>query len=192
MAEQRLDEQNRTGVGGDAPARIGLWGRIHQWMRAHHMTLMNLPDTPHSIALGAAIGMFFGFTPLFTMKTLLAFAITWLCRANKTAAIITVTLHDILLPRRARHVLLAISTRDVGALSPRPATRGISPRCPGGLHGVDHIPHRGPTHSGRLAFLRGPGRVSRLFRPARRPYSLAGQTVGICFRRSQVGHSLTE
>jgi len=80
------------------PPRATLWRRLHRWMRAHHMTLMTLPDTPHNIALGAAIGMFFGFTPLFTMKTLLAFLITWLFRANKTAAVITVTLHDILLP----------------------------------------------------------------------------------------------
>ena len=78
--------------------RVGLWRRLHQWMLAHHMTLMTLPDTPHNIALGAAIGMFFGFTPLFTMKTLLAFFITWLFRANKTAAVISVTLHDVLLP----------------------------------------------------------------------------------------------
>jgi len=78
--------------------RVGFWRRLHRWMRAHHMTLMTLPDTPHNIALGAAIGMFFGFTPLFTMKTLLAFLITWLFRANKTAAVITVTLHDVLLP----------------------------------------------------------------------------------------------
>ena len=82
----------------DANARPGLWRRLNRWMRAHHMTLMTLPDTPHAIALGSAIGMFFGFTPLFTMKTLLAFLITWLCRANKTAAVITVTLHDVLLP----------------------------------------------------------------------------------------------
>jgi hypothetical protein len=79
-------------------SRVGWWRRLHRWMRAHHMTLMTLPDTPHNIALGAAIGMFFGFTPLFTMKTLLAFFITWLFRANKTAAVITVTLHDVLLP----------------------------------------------------------------------------------------------
>jgi uncharacterized protein (DUF2062 family) len=82
--------------GASEPA--GLWRRLNRWMRAHHMTLMTLPDTPHAIALGAAIGMFFGFTPLFTMKTLLAFLITWVCRANKTAAVITVTLHDVLLP----------------------------------------------------------------------------------------------
>src|ERR1041384_3346556 len=82
----------------EAQPRVGLWRRLHRWMRAHHMTLMTLPDTPHNIALGSAIGMFFGVTPLFTMKTLLAFLITWLCRANKTAAVITVTLHDVLLP----------------------------------------------------------------------------------------------
>ncbi|MFN2621234.1 MAG: DUF2062 domain-containing protein [Chthoniobacterales bacterium] len=81
----------------DAP-RVGWWRRLHRWMRAHHMTLMTLPDTPHNIALGSAIGMFFGFTPLFTLKTLLAFFLTWLFRANKTAAVITVTLHDVLLP----------------------------------------------------------------------------------------------
>jgi uncharacterized protein (DUF2062 family) len=98
MAEPRLDEQNQTIAAGEAATRVGLWSRLHEWMRGHHRKLMNLPDTPHSIALGAAIGMFFGFTPLFTVKTLLAFAITWLCRANKTAAIITVTLHDVLLP----------------------------------------------------------------------------------------------
>jgi len=79
-------------------SRVGLWRRLHRWMRAHHVTLMTLPDTPHNIALGSAIGMFFGFTPLFTMKTLLAFFITWLFRANKTAAVITVTLHDVLIP----------------------------------------------------------------------------------------------
>lgn len=80
------------------PPRVSWWRRLHRWMRSHHMTLMTLPDTPHNIALGSAIGMFFGFTPLFTMKTLLAFLVTWLFRANKTAAVITVTLHDVLLP----------------------------------------------------------------------------------------------
>ena len=79
-------------------ARAGLWQRLKRWMRAHHMTLMTLPDTPHNIALGAAIGMFFGFSPLFGLKTILAFLITWAFKANKTAAVIAVQLHDILLP----------------------------------------------------------------------------------------------
>src|SRR3954467_15608085 len=82
----------------DPGTPAGLWHRLMRWMRAHHMTLMTLPDTPHAIALGAAIGMFFGFSPLFGLKTILAFLITWICRANKTAAVITVQLHDLLLP----------------------------------------------------------------------------------------------
>jgi|SRR6266404_2437095 len=98
MANPRLDETKQRPSANYAVPRAGWWRQLKRWMRAHHMTIMTLPDTPHSIALGAAIGMFFGFTPLFTLKTLLAFLITWLCRANKTAAVITVTLHDVLLP----------------------------------------------------------------------------------------------
>src|SRR6187431_1667572 len=79
-------------------ARAGWWTRLKRWLAAHHLTIMTLPDTPHSIALGSAIGMFFGFTPLFGLKTLLAFLITWAFKANKTAAVITVQLHDLLLP----------------------------------------------------------------------------------------------
>jgi len=96
MAEPGPDQTNDTGSG--TPARLGFWRRVQRWMRAHHMTLMTLPDTPHSIALGSAIGMFFGFTPLFGMKTLLSITVAWLCRSNKIAAVITVTLHDLLLP----------------------------------------------------------------------------------------------
>jgi uncharacterized protein len=97
MAEPVLDETKRTG-GSSAAAPPGLWRRVLNWMRAHHLTLMTLPDTPHSIALGSAIGMFFGFTPLFGMKTLLSIIVAWLARSNKIAAVITVTLHDLLLP----------------------------------------------------------------------------------------------
>jgi uncharacterized protein (DUF2062 family) len=98
MADPRLDEakQSQTTSGGEA--RVSLWRRLKRWMRGHHMTLMTLPDTPHAIALGSAIGMFFGFSPLIGLKTILAFLITWAFKANKTAAVITVQLHDILLP----------------------------------------------------------------------------------------------
>jgi uncharacterized protein len=82
----------------EPPVRASPWRRLKRWMRAHHMTLMTLPDTPHNIALGSAIGMFFGFSPLFGLKTILAFLITWAFKANKTAAVITVQLHDLLLP----------------------------------------------------------------------------------------------
>jgi uncharacterized protein (DUF2062 family) len=83
---------------GEHAATLNSYQRFKRWLRAHHMTLMTLPDTPHSIALGSAIGMFFGFSPLFGLKTILAFLVTWVFKANKTAAVITVQLHDLLLP----------------------------------------------------------------------------------------------
>jgi hypothetical protein len=69
--------------------------RLKGWLVAHHMTLMAIADTPHSIALGSAIGIFFGFTPLYPLKTLLSIAVAWLCRCNKIAAAIAVTVHDV-------------------------------------------------------------------------------------------------
>jgi hypothetical protein len=98
MADPRLDERKLSQPANSGEPRVSLWRRLKRWMRAHHMTLMTLPDTPHAIALGSAIGMFFGFTPLFGLKTVLAFLTTWACKGNKTAAVITVQLHDILLP----------------------------------------------------------------------------------------------
>ena len=71
--------------------------RMKSWLVAHHMTLMTIADTPHSIALGSAIGIFFGFTPLYPLKTLLSIAVAWICRCNKVAAAIAVTLHDVVI-----------------------------------------------------------------------------------------------
>jgi uncharacterized protein len=70
---------------------------LKQWLSKHHMTLMTIADTPHSIAFGSAIGIFFGFTPLYPLKTLLSIAVAWACRCNKIAAAIAVTLHDVLI-----------------------------------------------------------------------------------------------
>jgi uncharacterized protein len=72
-------------------------GRLKQWLTDHHMTLMAIADTPHSIALGSAIGIFFGFTPLWSVKTLLSIGVAWVLRCNKIAAAIAVTLHDVLI-----------------------------------------------------------------------------------------------
>jgi uncharacterized protein (DUF2062 family) len=71
--------------------------RRKRWLAEHHMTLVTMADTPHSIALGSAIGIFFGFTPLWSLKTLLSIAVAWVCRCNKVAAAIAVTLHDVLI-----------------------------------------------------------------------------------------------
>ena len=98
MPDQRPDDTKREENGGETAIKPNPWKRLIRWLRAHHLTLMTLPDTPHSIALGSAIGMFFGFTPLFGLKTLLSIVGTWLCKGNKMAAFISVTLHDIILP----------------------------------------------------------------------------------------------
>ena len=75
----------------------GPLARLKSWLVAHHMTLMTIADSPHSIALGSAIGIFFGFTPLYPLKTLLSIGTAWVCRCNKIAAAIAVTLHDVVI-----------------------------------------------------------------------------------------------
>ena len=62
------------------------------------MRLVAIRDTPHSVSLGGAIGIFMGFTPLYGIKTLLSFVTAWLLKSNKIAAVIGVTLHDLVLP----------------------------------------------------------------------------------------------
>ncbi|HEY6206325.1 MAG TPA: DUF2062 domain-containing protein [Chthoniobacterales bacterium] len=83
-----------SGYGPRLPRRLS---RLKAWLSEHHMTLIAIADTPHSIALGSAIGMFFGFTPLYTLKTLLSIAFAWMCRSNKLAAAIAANLHDVFL-----------------------------------------------------------------------------------------------
>src|SRR4051794_10450293 len=92
---ERLADEKRFPEPEEKPGPLR---RLRRWMLAHHVTLMGIKDTPHSIALGTAIGIFFGFTPLFGFKTLLSIAVAWLFKSNKLAAAIAVTLHDILLP----------------------------------------------------------------------------------------------
>ncbi len=51
-------------------------------------------DRPHAMAGGVAIGIFFGFIPLFGFKTLLVLTTSLLMRCNLIAALVGVTLHD--------------------------------------------------------------------------------------------------
>lgn len=71
---------------------------IRRWLHEHSLKLLAIRDTPEAIAGGVAIGIFFGFTPLFGFKTILAIGLAWLTRANVLAAVIATTLHDILWP----------------------------------------------------------------------------------------------
>jgi uncharacterized protein (DUF2062 family) len=81
-----------------APSRAGVVAWLREHVVAQRSRLMNINDTPHSVAFGTAIGMFFGFTPLFGVKTLLSILVAWLFKSNKVAAAIGVTLHDLILP----------------------------------------------------------------------------------------------
>lgn len=83
--------------GHDGPRMPTSLARCKQWLNEHHMTLLAIADTPHSVALGCAVGIFFGFTPLYPLKTLLSIAAAWACRCNKLAAAIAVNVHDVLI-----------------------------------------------------------------------------------------------
>jgi uncharacterized protein (DUF2062 family) len=83
--------------------RHGDWGRYAAlWLgrRRGRYTLSDLGhrDTPEAIAGGVAIGIFFGFTPLFGLKTLSAIFFAWLTGSNILAAVISGALHDVILP----------------------------------------------------------------------------------------------
>jgi len=71
---------------------------LRRWFKDHSLRLLAIRDTPNAIAGGVAIGIFFGFTPLVGLKTLLSILFAWLTRCNLVAAAIAVTLHDVALP----------------------------------------------------------------------------------------------
>ena len=72
--------------------------RLKHWLQTHSSQLLVLQGMPQAIAGGVAIGLFFSFTPLFGVKTLLSLLFAWLFRCNLIAAVIAVTLHDIITP----------------------------------------------------------------------------------------------
>jgi uncharacterized protein len=71
---------------------------VRRWLHEHSLKLLAIRDTPEAIAGGVAIGIFFGFTPLFGLKTLLAIFCAWLTRSNIIAAVLAGALHDVVLP----------------------------------------------------------------------------------------------
>ncbi len=72
--------------------------KLLAYVRSQFRRLLELRDTPHAVAGGVAIGVFYGFTPLFGVKTLLCLATAWLARCSKIAAVIAVSLHDLVWP----------------------------------------------------------------------------------------------
>lgn len=55
-------------------------------------------SNPHSISLGFAVGVFFGFSPFIGVKTISTIAFSWLVRGNRAAAVAALCLHDLLFP----------------------------------------------------------------------------------------------
>jgi uncharacterized protein len=92
-----LTKSEPAGKRSDGPRLPDFLERRRRWLAEHHMTLITMADTPHSIAFGSAIGIFFGFVPVYPFKTLLSIAVAWIFRCNKIAAAIAVTLHDVLI-----------------------------------------------------------------------------------------------
>ena len=71
---------------------------VREKLLAECKKLVTVQDSPEAIARGVGIGIFFGFMPLFGLKTLLSLLLAFPLRANKIATVIAVTLHDIALP----------------------------------------------------------------------------------------------
>jgi uncharacterized protein (DUF2062 family) len=69
-----------------------------RWLHEHSLKLLAIRDTPEAIAGGVAIGIFFGFTPLFGLKTALTILLAWVTRSNIIAAVLASAAHDVLLP----------------------------------------------------------------------------------------------
>jgi uncharacterized protein (DUF2062 family) len=70
---------------------------LQDYIRKFH-ELLDAKDAPHSVAGGTAIGVFFGFLPIFGLKTLGAMGVSVLTRCSVIASVIGVSLHDIFLP----------------------------------------------------------------------------------------------
>ncbi len=73
-------------------------GKLASHFKSLREKLLELHDSPQALAGGVAIGIFMGFTPLFGMKTLLCIGVAYLLRYNPIAAVIAVSLHDVVTP----------------------------------------------------------------------------------------------
>lgn len=64
------------------PFRAG-WNRARGWF----IHLLHLDDSAHSIALGAALGVFIAFTPTIGIQMMLIFFVTSILRASRVAGV---------------------------------------------------------------------------------------------------------
>jgi uncharacterized protein (DUF2062 family) len=71
---------------------------LKQFVKRQYEQLKQIRDAPRAVAGGAAIGIFWGFTPLIGLKTLLSILFAWTLRCSKISAAVAVSFHDILTP----------------------------------------------------------------------------------------------
>lgn len=61
---------------------------IKRWVRYQYLKLVRIDDVPSKIAMGMAVGVFWGIFPTFGLGTVLAFILAVIFRFNKAAAVI--------------------------------------------------------------------------------------------------------
>jgi uncharacterized protein (DUF2062 family) len=71
---------------------------LKQFVKRNYERLKQIRDAPRAVAGGAAIGTFWGFTPLLGLKTLLSILFAWIFRCSKISAAVAVSIQDILTP----------------------------------------------------------------------------------------------
>ncbi|MDY6851378.1 MAG: DUF2062 domain-containing protein [Thermodesulfobacteriota bacterium] len=68
----------------------GFFEKLVRTVRYFYLRLILLPDTPHRVSLGLAVGVFVGLTPTVPFQTILAVPISRLVRGSMIAAAIGV------------------------------------------------------------------------------------------------------
>ena len=82
----------------DVAKRTKVSAVVMRFVKRYAERLKRIRAAPSAVAGGVALGMFWAFTPLVGLKTLLAVLCAWAFRWSKVSAALAVTFHDILTP----------------------------------------------------------------------------------------------
>ena len=88
------EEMNPTNEREPNAAGQGPQPKEKRSFRQMYRKLLQLDDTPHSIALGAALGMFITFTPTVGIQVLIVLILSMVVRFNRFAAIVLIYLSN--------------------------------------------------------------------------------------------------
>lgn len=138
---------------------------LRRWLHEHSLKLLAIRDTPEAIAGGVAIGIFFGFTPLFGLKTLSAIFFAWLTGSNILAAVISGALHDVILPFMPIIYRWDVQCRVLAVKSSASLATLTGPHALGGccLAALDDVLHGRKAVAGGWMRLRGSRIGARIF-----------------------------